>query len=401
MDTYETTSDFINSIIYNVKKNVIETSETAYILDPVFKIVRNRVNAEFVKTLIRIGKEESLAKKIIRFIVKEQNDSGSWNEIHPNYNQPSALITSIIGDSLILGSNLFQNDELEESINLAKDYVISHENNGVFLKSETYTADHLNVDATCGAFLAKYGEKYDDKECDDIATRTARHICNNQSHDGSFPYTTTKGNYSYNLNIPCVHYQGVTLYYLTKIHEVTGEEWLKDAIIKGCEWLSGVQKDNGKFKWYKSGLMFAYYLSGAYAFAFASFKYASNWDKKYHKNVYKSLDILKKNIYGIMLRWESDSWLSYPYSIPATFNTAFLGDYPYKYKLFRLGYGFYRQTARRRFSNKSDEKLFKKLIDIFNLNVSTVESFSNYPDMFMTSEVLDCLSYSLKNEEFL
>lgn len=400
MDTNEITSDFINSIIYNVKKNVIETSETAYILDPVFKIVRNRVNAEVVKTLIRMGKDEALAKKIIRFIVSEQDNTGFWNEIHPNYNQPSALITSIIGDSLILGSDLFPNAELKNSINLAKDYVISQENNGIFLKSETYTADHLNVDATCGAFLAKYGKKYDDNDCADIAIRTAKHICNNQSPDGSFPYTTNKGNYSYNLNIPCVHYQGVTLYYLTKIHEVIGEDWLKNAIIKGCEWLSGVQKDRGKFNWSKSGLMFAYYLSGAYAFAFSSFKYASSWDKKYLENANKSLDILKDNTHGIMLRWEKDNWLNFPSSIHTTFNTAFLGDYPYNYKLFRLGYGFYRQAARRRFSKEPDEKVFKKLVNILNLNVSTVESFSNYPDMFMTSEVLDCLSYSVTIEHF-
>lgn len=395
MDTNEITSDFINSISYNVRKNVIENRETAYILDPVFKIVRNRVNAEFVKTLIRMGKDEALTKKIIRFIVGEQGNDGSWNEIHPNYNQPSALITSIIGDSLILGSNLFQNAELEKSINSAKDYVISQENDGIFLKSETYTADHLNVDATCGAFLAKYGKEYDDAKCIGVATRTAKHICNNQSPDGSFPYTTTKGNYSYNLNIPCVHYQGVTLYYLTKIHEVIDEEWLKDAIIKGCEWLSNVQKDNGKFKWSKSGLMFAYYLSGSYAFAFSSFKYASSWNKEYLENANKSLDILKANTQGIMLRWENDKWITFPSSILTTLSTAFLGDYPYNYKLFRLGYGFYRQMARRKISEEVDGKLFKNLIKLLNLKVSTVESFSNYPDMFMTSEVLDCLSYSV------
>ena len=343
-----------------------------------------------------MGKDESLVKKIIRFIIREQDNSGSWNEIHPNYNQPSALITSIIGESLILGSDLFSHSKLEESINLAKDYVISQENNGIFLKSETYTADHLNVDATCGAFIAKYGKKYDDTDCIDIAIRTAKHICNNQSPDGYFPYTTTKGNYSHNLDIPCVHYQGVTLYYLTKIHEVIKEEWLKDALIKGCEWLSDAQKGNGKFKWSKSGLIFAYYLSGAYAFAFSSFRYASNWDKKYLENAIKSLDILKDNTHGVILRWENDNWLSLPSSIPTSLSTAFLGDYPYNYKLFRLGYGCYRQVARRRFSEEVDEKMFKILVNILNLDVSTVESFSNYPDMFMTSEVLDCLSYSLQ-----
>jgi hypothetical protein len=32
------------------------------------------------------------------------------------------------------------------------------------LKSAQYTADHLNVDASCGAFLARYAERYDDRD---------------------------------------------------------------------------------------------------------------------------------------------------------------------------------------------------------------------------------------------
>lgn len=395
------TKKIINDITANVAKSIVENDETAYILDPVFKIIRNRVNAEYVKTLIRMEKDELITKKMIRYILKEQNFDGSWNEIHPNYNSPSALITSIIGDALILGSNLFEDDELKKSITFAKDYVLRNENNGIFLKSESYTADHLNVDATCGAFLAAYGKRYNDNKCIDTALKTAKHICSGQFDDGSFPYTTTKGNYSYNLNIPCIHYQGVTIYYLTKIYEVIQEEWLKEAILSGTEWLLEVQKDDGRFNWSKSGLMFAYYLSGAYGFAFASFKFASKWNKRYIENTCKSLDILEKNTKGIMFRWEKDNWPSLLSSIPVSFNTAFIGDYPYKYKLFRLGYGFYRQVARRRHSNEPDEKVFKKLVSILNLNVSTVESFSNYPDMFMTSEVLDCLSYSIqKSKEF-
>ena len=395
MDVTKRTNDFTNSILNNVKNNIIENNETAYILDPIFKIVRNRINAEFVKTLIRMQNDNKLATKLIRYIVSEQSLNGCWNEKHPNYNNPSALITSIIGDTLIMGSNLLLDIELENSIKLAKNYVLSQEKDGIFIKSESYIADHLNVDATCGAFLANYGKTYDDKNCIDKALKTAEHICNSQFSDGSFPYTTTKGNYLYNLNIPCIHYQGVTIYYLTKIHEVVGGKWLQDSIMNGCEWLNQVQNDNGKFEWSKSGLMFAYYLSGSYAFAFASFKYASKWNKKFLKNVDKSLDVLENNTCGLMLRWEKDNWLSYPSSIPTTFNTAFLGEYPNNYKLFRLAYGFYRQIARRRFSNELDDYLFKKLVSILNLDVSTIESFSNYPDMFMTSEVLDCLSYSL------
>ena len=396
MDNNTPTRDFLNYIVGNVQKNIVENNDDAYILDPVFNIVRNRVNAEYVKTLIRIQKNEMLAKKIIRYILKQQNTNGSWNEIHPHYNSPSSLITSIIGDALLLGSYLFEDYEIDKAIQLAKNYVLSQENTGIFLKSESYTADHLNVDATCGAFLAHYGEKYDDEVCREVALKTAKHIINNQFSDGLFPYTTNKGNYSYNLNVPCIHYQGVTIYYLTKIYEYLEEEWLKKSIINGTAWLADVQKDSGKFNWSKSGLMFAYYLSGSYAFAFATFKYATKWEKKYLKNADKSFYELNKNINGLVLRWEKDNWRSYPSSIFTTFKTSFLGEYPYSYKLFRFGYGSYRQIARRRFSETSNDKLFKKLVNILNLNISTVESFSNHPDMFMTSEVLDCVSYSLE-----
>lgn len=389
---YELTSvldEKVNSIMNYVKNE----GDISYTLDPVFNIKRNRVNAELVKTLVRTQKEPKITKNLINFMLKGQNHDGSWNEVHPKYSQPSSLITSIVGESLLMAHETMP--ELEQSIHIAKDYVLSQEFGGKFIKSQGYTADHLNVDVTCGSFLARYGKTFSDEECTETALRTGIHICNNQFKDGSFPYTTNKGNYSQNLNIPCIHYQGVTLYYLSKIHEFTGGEKLKDSILHGSKWLSGVQKDDGKFEWSKSGLMFAYYLSGAYGFGLASFIYASKWDKSYLDNAYKMLKIINENSKGLMLRWEKDDWRSLPSSTITTVKTANIGDYPLKHMLFRGGYGFYRQIARRRYSEEIDERLFKIILKISKMKVSTIEPFNNYPDMFMTSEVLDCLSYSL------
>lgn len=387
-------SSFLDKTINNMGRFINENDSEAYLKDPVFHIVRNRVNSEFLKTIIRTNKNKEMINKIISFIISQQNENGSWNEVHPNYSKPSSLITSIIGDSLIIGYEFLSENQLE-ALEKAKSYVISMEKDSFFLKSEGYTADHINVDATCGAFLANYGKKFSDKECLELAEKVALHIINSQLDDGSFPYTINKGNYAYNLDIPCIHYQGVTLYYLSKINEFIDKEWIKKSILEGCKWLASVQDKNGSFDWSKSGLMFAYYLSGAYGFAFASFNYAAQWEPKYNENARKSLEMLIKNSKGIMLRWETSEWLNLPSTIVTTFKTSLVGNYPLRHRFFRFGYGTYRQIARRRYSENLDDKAFKFLTKIFRIKNSTIDPFSNYPDMFMTSEVLDCLSYSL------
>jgi hypothetical protein len=398
----EIKEDACNSLyqIYckGIEPLIIENSDSAYIRDPIFDIKRNRVIAEVVKTIIRLKlkSEENIIQKFCNFLIKNQNADGSWNEIHPNYNQPSSLITSIIGEALLMNYIQSQNDDLKRSIQHACRFVLSQEKSpGFFIKSKVYIADHLNVDATCGAFLALYGENFSDDLCIKVAKQVARHIQDYQFLDGSYPYAINKGNYSYLLNVPCIHYQGVSLYYLSKIEEVIQEKWLEQNLLRGVEWLVSIQKQNGRFDWSKSGLMFAYYLTGAYAFAFSSFMYASRWDKKYLKHARLCLNILKRNIDTIFLRWEKDSWTTFPFSVPSTLQSAFIGNFPSKQKFFRFGYGIYRQMARRRFSKKPNENIFKNLTKILGIHSSTVEPFSNYTDLFMTSEILDCISYSL------
>lgn len=386
----------LNRLYYEgIKPLIVEKENYAYIRDPIFGIKRNRVVAEVLKSLIRLELEpdDILIRKFCDFLIKNQNKDGSWNEIHPNYNQPSALITSIVGESLLFVYVKYKQKDLQESICRAKNYTLSQEKSaGFFIKSKYYTADHLNVDATCGAFLALYGRIISDDLCLKTAEAAAQHICNHQFSDGSFPYATNKGNYSNIFNIPCIHYQGVTTYYLSKIDYQLKAEFIKQSLLKAGDWLSSVQKDNGKFDWSHSGLMFAYYLTGAYAFSFASFLYLLKWEKKYAENGYKCLHILNQNINEMVLRWEKDPWITLPFSLKTTFKTSKIGNFPMKQKFFRLGYGFYRQIARRRFSNRLDDKLFLDITKFIKIQATTIEPFSNYQDLFMSSESLDCLS---------
>ncbi len=393
---YRTISHIIDNGIY---PNLKIEDNIAYTIDPVYKITRNRVNAECVKTLLRINgmgdKDHSeVIKKLLNQLVNKQGSDGCWNEIHAKYDEPSALITSIVGEALLDGYLGLGMGDLEDHIHLARDFVLANYTSpGYFKKSSVYVADHLNVDATCGAFIAKYGKVFCDDKCLEIAKKTADHICKYQFSDGAYPYTNDNhGNYQYGLEIPCIHYQGVTIYYLLKILDAFGDSWLNEEINKGIDWLVSVQYDDGRFDWSKSGLMFAYYLSGAYAFAIPCFLYGNN---SYVSNSSAAMDVLESNIKDIANRWESAPMRGLPASLFTSVKTANLGEYPLKHRLFRFGYGMYRQYARRRFSEGVNPKLFNFLSSIMGINTSTIEPDNNFPDLFMTSEILDCLSYSL------
>lgn len=67
----------------------------------------------------------------------------------------------------------------------------------------------------------------------------------------------------------------------------------------------------------------------------------------------------------------------------------------FQYKLFRFGYGLYRQIARRNFSIHLNDKFFSNITKFIKIKTTMIESFSNYPDLFMTLEILDRLSCSL------
>lgn len=378
----------------------------AYTIDPVYGIARNRVNAECAKTLIRINGVEGndytdLVEKLLNWLLERQNTDGSWNEVHVKYNHPSALITSIVGEAFVDGYLLLKDERFEKAALRAKSFVLASQfSPGYFKKSSIYVADHLNVDATCGAFLAKYGKVFLDQECLNSAKNTAEHICKYQFSDGAFPYTNeNKGNYQHCLDIPCIHYQGVTLYYLLKIIDSLESDWIDQEFEKGIKWLAAAQFSNGKFDWSKSGLMFAYYLSGAYAFSIPCFVFGTKWNSFYSENAEKALDVLELNVSDIVNRWESDSIISFPASTLTVFKTANIGNYPASHRFFRFGYGMYRQFARRRFSNSVNPQIFNILSRIMNTKSTTIEPDNNFPDLFMTSEVLDCLSYTMIRHE--
>ena len=373
-----------------VREMVVVDGETAYIPDPVFGIIRNRVHAEVAKTLLRTG-DDPLAEPLLNYIVQCQNPEGSWNEVHVNYNQPSALITAFIGDALLEAADRYPHEEALES---ARDYVIAAEKRpGYFLKSAQYTADHVNVDASCGAFLARYAERYDDRDARAAAVRAAENVVRHQRDDGVYPYAVDRGTYPYTFDLPCAHYQGVTLYYLAKVNDVLKERWIRESLTEGVRWLAVILCPRGQFDWSESGLSFAYHLSGAYAFAHASFIHASRGNGHYLEHAGLCFCRLEEIVRGgLALRWEPESWNSLPSSIADAARMASIGGFPARHRAFRFGYAVYRQIARRRYSETAETGSFRVLCRLLGIQTSTVEPSKNFSDLFMTSEVLDCLS---------
>lgn len=374
-----------------VRELWVTDGETAYIRDPVFPVIRNRVHAEFCKAMLRSG-GNALVGPILNYATACQNPDGSWNEVHVNYNEPSALITAFIGDALIEAADRHPH---EDALERARDFVLAAERGpGCFLKSAGYTADHLNVDASCGAFLARYAERYDDREARAAARRAAENVVSHQ-RDGVYPYAVDKGTYPYVFDLPCIHYQGVTIYYLAKTNDVLCDDRIDRSIAEAARWLAAAQRPDGRFDWSGSGLSFACYLSGAYAFAQASFTYASRLDDRYREHADRSLDWLDANVRGLAPRWEPGSWGDLPLSVAAAVKSASLGGYPLRHRAFRFGYGVYREVARRRYSATAETRAFEALSGLLGIRSSTVEPSKNFPDLFMTSEMLDCLSQSM------
>ena len=225
------------------------------------------------------------------------------------------------------------------------------------------------------------------------------HICSHQFIDGSFPYggPLRAYPYKYHFYIPCIHYQAVTLFYLIKTTRYVKSEWLEHSILSGAKWLIKNQKDDGYFEWKNSGLNFALYLSATYAFVLPIYQSFLPDHTNASKLMEKSLTTLKNQIFDdILLRWEKGGTKSVIKGFFEAPKGGLIGKYPISFTFLRTMHRLYREVARSRISDKiTPSKIITKPTG-YSAYLGTVESSTNHPDMYMTTEALDALSFSLE-----
>ena len=406
MNLFDEINDVIKKLLCGVMQQLTITDEDAFLNDNVSKVVRTRVTAELCSTLVKlhnlkISDHQPMIKKLTKWLLDNQNADGSWNETHIKYDKPSTVFTSVCALSLLETSESFPDLNIDEEIfERAAKFILKQEiYYGEYRKSELVHADILNVDAMVAVFLLKFGNRSSNENYIKAGKMAVVHICSHQFIDGAYPYggPYRAYPYKYHFYIPCIHYQAVTLYYLIKTTPYIKSEWLEHSISSGTKWLIKNQKDDGYFKWKNSGLNFALYLSGTYAFVLPVYQNFLSNDTNLSKLMEKSLNVLKNQIIdNILLRWEKGSLKSIITGFLEARKGGSIGNYPVSFKFLRIMHRLHREISRTKISNQiTPSKLISRPTG-YSAYLGTVESSTNHPDMYMTTEALDALSSSLE-----
>ena len=406
MNVFTETSNITKQLLDGVMEQVTITDEEAFVNDKVTKVIRTRVTAEICSTLVKLHslkilENKMLIQKMSRWLIDNQNSNGSWNEAHINYNQPSTVFTSVCALSLLEVSESFPEFNINEEIfDKAAKFILDQEIDfGAYKKSEHVHADILNADAMAAAFLLKFGSKSSTEKYTKAGKRAIANICLQQFSNGAYPYSGPKRAYPYKYHffIPCIHYQAVTLYYLIKSAFYIKSDRLEQSILSGVEWLVKNQKEDGYFEWKNSGLNFALYLSATYAFVLPIYQNLLSNNTNATKLMKESLSVLKEQIFdNILLRWEKGNSKSVIVGFFEAGKGGSIGEYPILFKLMRTLHRLHREISRTKVSsNLIPSKLISRPTG-YSAYLGTVESSTNHPDLYMTSEALDALSTSLQ-----
>jgi len=396
-----------NQLLNGVTKGLNIKEDYAFLEDKVTNVVRTRVNAEFCSTLINLhkakkGNHKDLIEKLANWLIRSQNPNGSWNEKHQNYDKPSSVFTAICALSVLDVKDIFPDMSISDGIleNAAKFLVEQEIAPGYFRKSEYSHSDILNADAMTAAFLVRFGTQIKNEEFIKVGKRAISNVCAQQFMDGAYPYggPMRAYPYKYHFYVPCIHYQTVTSYYLLKCLPFVRSDFLEHSIDIGTRWLLKNQKENGTFNWKKSGLNFALYLSATYALAIPLYLNYINKDKTTTMMISKSLDVIQRQIMdGILLRWEKGNTMSFMKGVLDAPSGGFIGDYPFSFKILRMLHRIQREASRGRVSNQIVTSKLATRSKGYSAFLGTVESSTNYPDLYMTTEALDALSSTFTN----
>ena len=397
---------FLNSFTETCKCLKID-DDVAFLEDDFTGVVRTRTTAELCSAMIKmqkLNKKEytEIIKKITNWLIIKQNKDGSWNETHVNYDNPSSVFTAICGLTLLEVNEEKLNIKIPKTVlDNAANFLIKQEiKNGHFRKSEHYHADVLNADAMISAFLIRYGVNQNNVKYLEVAKRGLKNIISQQKDNGEFPYGSKIVQYPYkhHLDVPCIHYQTVTLYYLDKCSDKIPDNELKNSIYNGIKWLQNNQKETGEFDWRKSGLNFALYLTATYGFAVYLYsKYSPSTNKLLICNTVQILNNQYEK--GILLRWEKSSIVKMIQGILFSIKGGSIGGYPVNFKILRTLHRIHREIARLKENEKMIPSKITKVKTGYSAILSTVESSTNYPDLYMTTQTLDAMASIFEMDE--
>ena len=120
-------------------------------------------------------------------------------------------------------------------------------------------------------------------------------------------------------------------------------------------------------------------------------------DRNVSKFIDKSLKILESQITNnILLRWEKGTTMTIINGIIEAPKGGSIGDYPFSFKFLRIMHRIQREISRTKISNKITPSKLSTKATGYSAYMGTVESSTNYPDLYMTTEALDALSLSLE-----
>jgi hypothetical protein len=393
-------SDELCSICKNLYNNlcnhVFVENDFAYTIDPFSKLSSIHSDLDICNGIhylidANVIEDTYLLPLLLNNIIKNQNIDGSWNETYLNYNNPSSLMTSLVGLTLLNCKDSIDDNLLNNTLKKALNYVESQEYiPGQFKKSEYFFADILNVTASVGALFASYGSVFGDNKRLKSAEIAAFNVCRHQYPDGSFPYSSfiRAYPYKYHLDIPSIFYQSIVLFYLIKINEILQIGWLEKSINIGMNWLKSCQRKNGSFNWSKSGFPFPLYTSSTYSLAL--YVYIVNGENDFSN---KTFDYFSSNsVDNYFMKLEQAKTLSVFSEIKTSFDVSIKGNYPFKHKIFRFGHCFLNGIARRRIKDPNNDKLTIALYNISKMKSSTFPKFCNYPDFGMNCEIFHYLA---------
>jgi len=177
---------------------------------------------------------------------------------------------------------------------------------------------------------------------------------------------------------------------------VLKEDRIDESLAMGVQWLAAALCPCGRFNWSGSGLSFAYHLSGRMRSRTPPSSMHPGNNGRYREHAGLCLNRLEETVRGGLCAQVGNRVPGAACPRRSLQQRRWHRSGSTRYGTGRSGSATQStgQIARRRYSETAETRSFKALCRLLRIRSSTVEPSKNFPDLFMTSEVLDCLSQS-------